>query len=539
MTAFSRMSRRQVLTAISAGAMVSVLPGTRSHAFSTVTGFRLGVAEAAAQDEALAAFYRGRDFDGIWTGGSNADIARRNAFLSALTEAPDHALPAGRHDPAVLIEVLQSAATPYEQGQAEVEMSRWFLRFAGDMSTGILVPSAADPHIKREVPESNRFELISDFAVEEPLGFLRDLAPRSPEYGRLTRERLALLEVVSAGGWGPQVPGTRLEPGEAGAGVIALRNRLIAMGYLAPTATRVYDDQLKRAVERFQAAHGLDPDGVAGEATLVEISVGAETRMQSLLVAMERERWTNAPRGDRHVWVNLCDFSANIVDFDRVTFRTRAVVGAVNEERQTPEFSDLMEFMVVNPSWSVPRSIIAREYLPMLQRNPNAAGHLQVLDRSGRVVSRGSVNFAAYNARNFPFAMRQAPSTSNALGIVKFMFPNSYDIYLHDTPAKDLFQREVRAFSHGCIRLSQPVDFAHVLLARQTDDPDGVFEQTLNTGAETRIDLDIPVPVHLDYRTAFTKVTGGIEFRRDIYGRDGRIWAALAAEGVAVGSVQG
>jgi L,D-transpeptidase YcbB len=306
------------------------------------------------------------------------------------------------------------------------------------------------------------------------------------------------------------------------------------MEYLVPTATRTYDAAIQAAVERFQLAHGLEADGVAGEGTLAEINVPMDERQKSIIVAMERERWTNAPRGDRHVWVNLCDFAANIVDHDEMTFRCRAVIGATSEDRQTPEFTDLMEFMVINPSWSVPRSIVVNEYLPQLQRNAGAAGHLRITDRSGRVVDRGSVNFGAYNARNFPFAMSQAPSRSNALGIVKFMFPNQYNIYLHDTPAKDLFAREVRAFSHGCIRLADPVGFAHHLLARQTADPDGLFEQTLNTGAETRINLEQPIPVHLDYRTAFTDVTGGVQFRRDIYGRDARIWNALSAEGVAV-----
>ncbi|MCX7300008.1 MAG: L,D-transpeptidase family protein [Rhodobacterales bacterium] len=539
MTVLSQLNRRKLLSAISAGALVSLLPGTRASAITAATGFRQGVAEAASQDAALAAFYRFRDFEGIWSGRGDIDIARRNAFLSALTEAPDHALPASRYDPAALINVLQSAQTPYEQGQAEVEMSRWLLRFGSDMKSGILTPHEVDAHIKLVIPESNHFELISDFAVDQPLAFLRGLPPRAPEYGRLTREHIRLADVMAQGGWGPVVAGTRYEPGESGRGVIALRNRLIAMDYLTPTATRIYNDQIEAAVQRFQASHGLEPDGVVNESTLAEINVDIEARMQSVLVAMERERWTNAPRGDRHVWVNLCDFAANIVDNDRITFRTRAVVGATSEDRQTPEFTELMGFLVINPSWSVPRSITTKEYLPMMQRNPRAAGHLQVIDRSGRVVNRGSVNFAAYNARNFPYSLRQAPSSSNALGVVKFMFPNPYNIYLHDTPAKDLFAREVRAFSHGCIRLAQPVDFAHVILARQTDDPEGLFDEHLRTGVESRVNLDVPIPVHLDYRTAFTDVTGGLEFRRDIYGRDGRIWAALAAEGVAVTSVRG
>jgi murein L,D-transpeptidase YcbB/YkuD len=198
-----------------------------------------------------------------------------------------------------------------------------------------------------------------------------------------------------------------------------------------------------------------------------------------------------------------------------------------------------MEFMVINPSWYVPRSIIVKEYLPMLQRNRNAAGNLEITDSSGRRINRAAVDFSAYNERNFPFSMREPPSQGNALGLVKFLFPNPYNIYLHDTPAKSLFGREVRAYSHGCIRLNDPMDFAYALLARQTSDPQGYFQQRLATGAESRVDLAEPVPVHIVYRTAFTNVTGSLQFRRDVYGRDARIWAALAREGVVVRAVQG
>jgi murein L,D-transpeptidase YcbB/YkuD len=198
-----------------------------------------------------------------------------------------------------------------------------------------------------------------------------------------------------------------------------------------------------------------------------------------------------------------------------------------------------MEFMVINPSWYVPRSIATREYLPQLQRNSGAVSHLEIRDSNGRVVNRNNVNFANYNARTFPFSMRQPPSTQNALGLVKFMFPNQYNIYLHDTPAKSLFGHNTRAYSHGCIRLNDPFDFAYALLAAQESDPEAFFQSRLRTGAESRVNLETHVPVHIVYRTAFTDVTGTPQFRRDIYGRDGRIWTALEQEGVALRAAQG
>ena len=243
--------------------------------------------------------------------------------------------------------------------------------------------------------------------------------------------------------------------------------------------------------------------------------------------------------GTRHILVNQADFSAKIVDDGQVTFETRAVIGKNVHDRRSPEFSDEMEHMVINPSWYVPRSIITKEYLPKLQSNPNAVGHIQITDRSGRQVNRGAVDFTQFTARNFPFAMRQPPSKSNALGLVKFMFPNKYNIYLHDTPQKSLFAREVRAFSHGCIRLAQPFEFAYALLAKQEEDPKAFFHRVLNTGKETTVKLDQKVPVHLIYRTAYMGPKGEVQYRRDVYNRDAKIWDALQKAGVALPDVQG
>jgi murein L,D-transpeptidase YcbB/YkuD len=198
-----------------------------------------------------------------------------------------------------------------------------------------------------------------------------------------------------------------------------------------------------------------------------------------------------------------------------------------------------MEFMVVNPTWNVPRSITVKEYLPMLQKNPNAAGHLRIVDRQGRLIDRGAVDFTQFTASNFPFSMSQAPSDGNALGLVKFMFPNQWNIYLHDTPHKPLFEKEVRAFSHGCIRLGRPFDLAYTLLARQTNDPQGLFQSHLATRKETTVSLDQPVPVHLVYFTAWPNAGGRIDYRRDVYGRDAAIFEAMRAAGVVLPSVRG
>jgi murein L,D-transpeptidase YcbB/YkuD len=234
----------------------------------------------------------------------------------------------------------------------------------------------------------------------------------------------------------------------------------------------------------------------------------------------------------------LTDFHARIIDDGKVTFMTRSVVGKNVSDRRTPEFSDVMEHMVINPTWHVPRSIATKEYLPMLQQNPNAVSHLRLIDSRGQTLNRSAVDFTQFSARSFPFAIKQPPSRSNALGLVKFMFPNKHNIYLHDTPAKNLFSREVRAYSHGCIRLQDPFDFAYALLAKQTDDPKGFFQSRLRTGSETQVNLEQHVPVHLIYRTAITTPKGNMQYRRDIYGRDAKIWNALADAGVVLADVK-
>ena len=506
-------------------------------AVAQVTAFRQAVAESAARDDVLAEFYRGRDFQGIWSG--NRDRARRNALMAAFADAGSHGLPTAKYDAEALMAKLRAASTPAEQGMMEVELSRLFLSYARSVQTGILRPSSVVSAIKRQVPLRSRLGTIQAFANSNPAGFLRALPPSSPEYTRLMREKLRLEQMLGNGGWGPTVGAKSLKLGASGTQVVNLRNRLIAMGFLERTATQTFDAAMQAAVQRFQQAHGLSVDGDAGPGTMKQINVPMSQRMQSVIVAMERERWNNRPRGPRHIWVNLTDFTAAIVDNDRVTFQTRSVVGAVDPDRESPEFSDVMEFMVINPSWYVPRSIITKEYLPMLQSNPNAVRQLDITDSRGRVVSRSSVDFNQFNEKTFPYSMRQGPSEGNALGLVKFIFPNKHNIYLHDTPSKSLFVREVRAFSHGCIRLNDPFDFAYALLAKQEADPEGFFQSRLRTGAESRVNLREPVPVHIVYRTAFTNVTGSLQFRRDVYGRDARIWNALAREGVAVRAVQG
>ncbi len=499
-----------------------------------VTPFTQAVAVAAAGDDALSTFYRDAKYAALWTDADSGDRARREALLTAVSKAELHGLPAERYDVERLRTMMGNATDARARGNLEVELSRIFLRFASDISTGILEPNKVVSHIKRTPPENNRLDLLRGLATERPSAFMEGLTPESLEYARLVRERLRLVDVVQTDAWGAPVEAARLEEGASGAEVVRLRDRLAAMGYLGRSVTRTFDASMREAVERFQADHGLKIDGIVGGKTLEELNASPEERLGSILVAMERERWMNRDRGDRHVWVNLADFRTKIIVDGEVYFETKSIIGKAVPDRETPEFSDTMSHMVINPYWYVPRSITVKEYLPDMRRDPYAHSQLQVINSNGQVVDRGR-GFSQFSASSFPYSMRQEPGPENALGLVKFMFPNKYAIYLHDTPAQSLFEENVRAFSHGCIRLHDPYEFGQALLTLDgVADPAGTFNRHLNSDENTRVDLNQPLPVHLVYRTAIPKPSGGMEYRDDVYGRDARTLDALLSEGVQI-----
>lgn len=511
-----------------------ILSHATTASAQTFSAFKQALAEGAAGDSAVSAFYRDNDYESLWTGAG--DAARRSAFLTAISRAGDHGLPVARYDPDGLIAAFGAVSSERDRGLLEAEVTRQFLRFANDLHSGLLDPSRIDSAIVRELPRLDPREALQEFASAPAMQYLRDLAPAAPEYARLFRAKQHLEQKIAAGGWGPTVPSRDIRPGQSGPEVVALRNRLISMGYLPRSASASYDAALQLAVQRFQIAHNIESDGIAGPATIAAINIDPTERLKAILVAMERERWLNVPREDRHIWVNLTDFSARIVDFDTVTFETKAVVGATGQDRETPEFSHRMQYLEVNPDWTLPRSILARSYWNGLTAGGH--GYLQIVDARGNVVPRGAIDFSRYSPRNFPFNVRQPPGPSNPLGRVKFMFPNPYAIYLHDSPARSLFNTTVRTHSSGCVRLNDPDEFAYELLSRQTDDPQGLYHGTLNTGQQTRIYLDEPVQIHLVYRTAFTSVRGEMNYRADVYGRDAAIYRALQAAGVALSGNQ-
>lgn len=490
---------------------------------------QMDLARAVAGDSDLAAFYGGNGLAPVFIG-PQAE-ARRQAVKLAIEAMPRHGIPASRYDAASLPDHPRSVMD-------EVAYATRAARLLRDLKGGILSPSAVEPDIKRAPTRPAVVASLREFqASADPTAVLMNAGPSHPAYKTLQDalfgpERLTVPQGL------PEAPEAVWRVGQSGPGVVPLRDRLAAIGFAAESADpTLYDAAMSQAVADYQRAVGLRDDGIAGPQTIRllngEAAGGQNARQRAILVAMERLRWMGSDDFDgRYVWVNIPQYETAIFQDGQEVFRTRSVVGKNDEHMRTPEFSDMMSNVVVNPSWNVPRSITTREYLPKLQANRNAVSHLDVVDGRGNVVSRDSIDFNRYSASSFPYRMREKPSEDNALGIVKFIFPNQWNIYLHDTPSKHLFANATRAYSHGCVRIGDPRDLARELLSTQSDDPAGLFQRTLDSGRETWLTLRPAVPVHLVYFTAWPDQTGQVRLYGDIYGRDGRIWQALQAQGV-------
>ena len=529
----AQISRRGVLAlGAAAGASAALMVPGRADAASIA--YQQSVAIAAEGDEALLKFYAGRGYKGIWT--TTEDRARRKALVEAFTSAGDHGLPTDKYDPERLVAKMRAVRTARDRGQLEGEMSKLFLDFVHDIQSGILEPHTLGKDVGLKAPRRDPLKTLEAFALSTPAAFIAKLPPQNAKYARLMKERIRLQNIVKNGGWGPQVRARKIEPGDTGADVVALRNRLVRMGYMRPSVSRTYDSQLQVAVQTFQHAHGLFIDPVVGNNTLTALNAEPLERLQQVTVGLERMRWFNKPLGDRHIWVNQADYHFRFYDHGRVTFDSRVVVGQVRHDLQTAEFTDLMTHMVINPSWHVPESIMVKEYLPKFRNNPGALSREGIILSDARgVVDPSTIDFAEVGSGNWRFSMRQPPGPRNALGRVKFLFPNKFNIYMHDTPSRSLFERETRAYSHGCVRVHKPLEFAYHLLGLQTPNPKSYFHSIFDTGQETEVYLDTPIPVHLTYTTAWIDDDGIINYRDDVYGRDQRIWDQLKSHGVALG----
>lgn len=356
------------------------------------------------------------------------------------------------------------------------------------------------------------------------------LKPSAAGYHRLQKALQRYRRIRDAGGWGSVPVGRTLELGMQGERVAALRRRLEITDDIPPETSadpEQFDATLEQGVLRFQARHGLAEDGLVGPATLAALNVSAQAKIDKIKVNLERARWLLHNVGTRTVVVNIADYRLYLGRIDHVEWTTRVVVG--KPYHKTPLFKSHIKYIVVNPTWIVPPGISRKEMLPKMIRDPSYAerNNISIIDRTGMKIDPHSVDWESLRGRQPPYTFRQEPGSENALGRIKFIFPNKHFVYLHDTPSKDLFEHPDRAFSHGCIRVQNPIDLAIRLLRDPGRYNQQALKQIIDNGKTTTIHLDEPVQVILAYWTAQAQPDEQVRFRNDVYNRDRVILEAL------------
>jgi murein L,D-transpeptidase YcbB/YkuD len=461
---------------------------------SSVAGERICAAEALAQ------FYARRASRPAW------DQENLAALVNAIDRAGADGLQPARYHRARLAEPLDEAAR-------DVLATDAFLLLATHLSRGVVDPQFSRPDWC-PLPGQLDLAAVLEAALDEHTvaDTLARLTVRHEGYTRL-RSALALYrEIAENGGWPEVAGGPSLRLGDRGARVVELRARLarepIAVNPPASPligTSDVFDADLDALVRHFQSHHGLAADGVVGRETLRELNVSAAERAGQLVVNLERWRWLPEQLGDEYAFVNIAAFRLDVFEGGRNALSMKTIVG--KDYTRTPFFAARITQVVVNPWWNVPDSIAAKELWPKQKRDGS------YLAREHMMVSGGRI--------------RQRPGPWNALGRLKFDMPNAFDVYLHDTPARSLFEQPVRAFSHGCIRLAQPLDLAVHLLRDQPQWTRRAIEEAIESGRERSVGLTRSVPVYILYWTAWVGDDGHVEFHRDHYRRDAALASAL------------
>lgn len=440
--------------------------------------------------------YQERDFQPIWS------EQRTESFSNALEEAASHGLDADAYR-------VSSGSLV----QRELLLSDAFLRYASALARGRVWPGDFERDWRIPAPPFDAAKVL-EAATRDIASVLRDLVPQDAAYQRL-RDALRGYRELTKSGWYAIQSRRPMRLGDSGDNVRRLRARLAVEGFVNPTAgvdPSRYDEVLADSVSRFQAARGLMVDGVTGRFTLAALNISPAARVQQIVLNLER--WRSLPRSDdgTRIEVNVPAAIATLYEEDRPVKTTRVIVGAVFHP--TPVLRTRMIAVSFNPPWNVPSSILRKEIRPRLRRDP---GYLERL------------GFAFVDT---PGGKRlvQMPGPENALGQLKFEMPNPANVYMHDTPDRNLFARPQRTFSHGCIRVDDPRDLAQILLGSDQWSR-AAIDNAIATGQTETVFLPHEVPVYVLYWTAFVDSDGTVEFRDDIYGRDMRLAKALAAHG--------
>lgn len=486
-------------------------------------------------ERSLPVFYRGRDFRPAWTRGGGPTPALQSLIEAIEEAALDGLDPGDYHIGAIRALLASGAPDAPATGLVDLELlaTDAFLVLGSHLLHGRVDPI----HVRAEWLADRRGAdmaavLTSALEGRDVRMALDALRPRQRRYGQM-REALARLRgTEQLGGWPRLEEGPTLRQGDEGPRVRALRERLVSSGDLVASSRSpdVYDDPLEAAVRRFQTRHGLDSDGAVGPATRQALNVPVQDRIERLVINLERWRWMPEELGRRHILVNIPDYAVVVREDGEAVMRLRAIVG--REYRQTPVFTGRMTYLVLSPFWHVPPGIAANDMFPLVRNDPSyvASQQMTLLDlRTNSAVNPASVDWSAMTAAQFNqrYRLRQNPGPMNALGDVKFMFPNRHNVYLHDTPSRELFANVERAFSSGCIRVERALELAEYLLQDNPSWNRDRIRRAVAARSETTVTLPTAVPVHLQYWTAFMDDEGRLNYRRDLYGRDAAVLAAL------------
>ncbi len=509
---------------------------------SWLTLFRRNRVKAAVDERDVAPlvteFYRQRKFRPVWVNGGGMTDRAKDA-VSLLKEATAVGLGPMDRDAAQLGSLVDSLDTglfekrPPVSSLARLELlvTRELMQHARHRSGGRVDPKLlpADWHVT-----PRKVDVVA--AVAEAVGGdlggrMAQLDPQHPEFERLRDARARYAAIVAEGGWQKIPAGPALKPGSRGARVSLLRARLAASGELREGAEGdAFDPALEQAVRRFQTAIGLDVTGRVGATELASLNVPAEKRLEQIELNLERWRWVPDAFGARAVIVNIPAYSLEVRDGGKPVMAMRVVVG--KQWTPTPMLTDRIEHVVINPYWNVPQSIASQELLAELQADPSALSrqNMKLFENAGEnavEVDPASVNWSQVSAEDFRYRIRQEPGDGNALGRIKFVLTNPYDIYLHDTPSDHLFERNQRNFSHGCVRVEKPLELASFLLRDQSQWDASSIESQIAAGEEKWVKLTEPMPAHLVYWTAWVDSDGVVSFRDDVYELDRQLLDVL------------
>jgi murein L,D-transpeptidase YcbB/YkuD len=490
----------------------------------------------------LNCFYSHRDFEPAWCSRDGL-LPQAESFFVTLENADSDGLSPEAYHLAALSALRARIAyfdradclpDPHTLAMLDLLLTDSFLRFAGDLSAGRV--KACHPRLTN----SSRRQILDNFVSSQTIidqtrieEIFKRLQPQGFRYSALKSALLAYRKLAATGGWPALPPGRPLKRGDTSPRVIALKERLFCEGDLLKKTVEIddtFDNVLEQAVRSFQGRHGLKADGVVGPATLAEMNIPIHTRIRQIELNLERWRRLPSDLGHRYIMVNAACFELYVVEDDQVVFTIPVAVGM--KSRPTPVFSGEMTYLELNPYWHIPKSIAKRDILPRIWNSPSYLTNSKIkvfedLNGKTRELDPQDINWQEVTKKTFAFRLRQDPGPSNALGRIKFVFPNKYAVYIHDTPAQRIFQKTNRSLSSGCIRVARPVDLAEYLL---DDDSKWCREKILKIlekGRRKVVPLAEPIPVHIFYYTAWVDKDGRTQFRKDIYGRDKRLDLAL------------